>query len=372
MTASGSLTDDFRAVSRLLVFGVLAVGLVAGAGVLVFGGVLVDGGDDPVAGADDGSEIDPPADDRDESSDPPATGEDNPPESVAVEVNLWEQEIGDRLLYSSLSLRNASGAVVENKSLTGISSTTFEDLRYGENYTLSATAEQWPTKTIEFTASETYEKDVIVGYEFKSADSFGYSAYVNLTEFHSRRHETKGLYNNGEAVYYVQFLNDDGSDAAEVEYYVAPNETTYGLGSNGVDEVDHPGWGYPGDPKFDPLYLGVDEYEDRTFVKRTKITKDPNRQFLTEKTGGRNLDLYEVDISSLYSEGEGGNLYDTASVYVNPQTGYVVRIETNFTVFADSRAGSDWYRNAGQVTYEFYNFGSDIDISRDDLDRNPP
>ncbi|MFC6722196.1 hypothetical protein ACFQHN_32565 [Natrialbaceae archaeon GCM10025896] len=373
MTSRRSLADDSRAVGRTFLVGLLAVGLVAAVGFLLFGGVLTDGGsEEPTATGGDGSDTEPPADGGDEDSDPDNSSRDDPPSRVDVEVDLWEQAVGDRLLYSSLSLRNASGGVVENKSLTGISSTTFEDLSYDENYTISAKAENWPAKTVEFTASENHEEDVVVGYEFRSADSFGYSAYVNLTELNSEKHETKGLYDNGEAVYYVQFLNDDGSDAAEVEYYVAPDRTTYGLSNTGENELDHPGWGYVDFQANDPVFKGLDQYEERTFVKRIKIGENRRRQFLTERTAGRTLDMYEVNLSSHYSEDDAGNLYNNAVAYVDSQTGYVVRVESDGIVFADGRAGSDWYHNAGHVIYEFYDFEKEIDISRDDMDLEPP
>ncbi|WP_152035125.1 hypothetical protein [Halobacteriaceae bacterium SHR40] len=98
------------------------------------------------------------------------------------------QEIGEEARYSTLTLRNESGGVVERKSLTLVSSPSFENLSYGDEFTLTVEVDQWPDERIEFNAGDFEERDVVVGYEFKAADSFQFVAHEDHKEIKTGWH----------------------------------------------------------------------------------------------------------------------------------------------------------------------------------------
>jgi hypothetical protein len=376
-TFGNYLSDDSRAVGRSLVIGLLGIAMIGFVVFLVFGGALLDGGDSetPTEQPDNGTDSMPDESDdsEDETQDDNST-EENLPETTDIDVNVWVKEIGDEARYSTLTLRNESGGTVERKSLTQIHSTSFENLSYGDDYTLTVEVDQWPEERITFNAGDFEERDVVVGYEFKAADSLRFVKYHNETEIATEIYQSKGtVMANGDSYNYLEYPTPKTDNRVWVEFMTDWSEKTSLASSRSdpeISELDGPGKGSASSVLTDPVFGGLDQYDDREYVTTTEIKNNPNR-WVGNKTAGQTFDLYRVDLSSEYSEGH-GIMWDEVLVYVSPRTGYVVRVESDHIIKEDPRQGSDWYKQPGVFVLEFFGHDQDYDVSTDDFNGEKP
>jgi len=296
------------------------------------------------------------------------------PDTAGASFAVYEQDNSSENNYNNgeIVLRDDGEEVVDRRALSLADWHEFDDLDYSENYSVTVETDEWYDERVEFEAGEVERGEIVVGYEFKTADSFRYVTYQDFDGDRQETLEAKGEHAaNGNALYYVQRINFDGSDAAEVGYYTETgvNETTWGIGSitQESNEYDGFGWGYAGFPYTDPVSEGVDSYDDHEFITRTKVSGIDDR-FVGEWTEDKELDLYRVDVSEKYSDPP-ESLYGTVDVYVNPETGYVVRTEADTDVFDENNV------HDAEVTFEYKDHGEEIefnDFDVDDLAPEPP
>jgi hypothetical protein len=178
----------------------------------------------------------------------------------------------------------------------------------------------FPTTEHTFTAKSVQQSaDLVYGYEIRGADSYRWEFYKDRPD--DNRFEGYGRYTHREA--YV-FENQTAGIGAEITRQVIylENTTFYNTSKSPA-----------------PVWYEKDETWHPPTTKPHRIVQDPSTEFITldrtfrgEVIVDRNP-VHKYDISGLKN-------YPSATVYVNPETGHVVKWESKYYY----RNGADGYR----------------------------
>jgi len=336
-------------------FGIIA--LIAAAVVIAgIAGVFVLG-DSGGSDSDEETGLDEtPAPDDDETPEP---GGNETTESDSFEATVWLVEEGGETADSGfLRITNESGDVVIRQELSQQSTYTFSGLDPDQTYTVETSDVQdgqYPPEEQTVNPASVDTVNLVAGYEFQGADSYelDYERLerpddMNIDESTPRLYSGYGQFDDGNMLVGYVSANDPNHNFVTegrgnfVETLVWENETYYDSPADGWDwEEDDSEWE---PPEYIPVTLAYEGIDTATWGHTYEGT---------ETIDGETLDVYEVQVRPNERN---------ATVYVDPDTGYLMRweSETFFIAPAGELTGAEW-------EIDFYNH-DDAPLEADDIE----
>lgn len=271
-------------------------------------------------------------------------------DEAAIDATVYTQSVGEANLAESgtLVVTDESDTEVASHDLSsGASVVLTEGIDDGETYTLAVEEPNggaFPPASETVTVDGVSDVSLVAGYEFQGAESYDFTAYIWWAE-RTREWGYKGSHaatGNHYTLYVASnrivpsFSIEDSLFDRDIGMWELKDDVLGG--TNPFTEIVVDGQGYyrmeggGSDGSWTELDAEkVLEYPPHTSTYQTVLKpldelteNDPERQsYVGEgEVNGVAVDVYDVDLGPV-TEG-----YGDATVYVNPETGYVMRFET--------------------------------------------
>lgn len=276
------------------------------------------------------------------------TPDDGVHDENAINVAVYKHNDSNSVESGKLTIYDESGSVVDEFDLDRRPANTFDGLTPDRNYTAEVSevgaGNIWPDVSRSFDPGETDSLDIVTGFDFAAADSYRYQLrHIRHSDVEDgdvvenpTRWLSKGKYDD-ESVY-LRFGSYDrwNSPAGPIQMIDIDNKQFYNSQpTNGWVESDHLTYNPLRMPEHYPVQKSLDKYDhrlERTFVGTRTLDDSTVPEPLTERDrslpdeiNGTEAHVYELTFDG-YSEWTDLDYeYNAATVYVDPDTGYVLR-----------------------------------------------